>query len=164
MLPLEPGWRRVVHARPMMSATSTIEARRASIEAVLASFRSGQERLAWMVDQARRAAPLPPACRVPTNQVEGCLAKLWISCHYREGRCFYACDSDSLVTKALALVLCELHSGCTPAEILTSDPSFLAPLGITQHLTPNRRNALSRVVERLQRFATSSLAAEANSQ
>jgi hypothetical protein len=32
-------------------------------------------------------------------------------------------------------------------------PEFLAPLGITQHLTPNRRNALAKVWERIRAFA-----------
>ena len=36
---------------------------------------------------------------------------------------------------------------------LSLDPGFLAPLGITQHLTPNRRNALSKVWERIRQFA-----------
>ena len=53
----------------------------------------------------------------------------------------------------MAGLLCEFYSGHAPAEILAHDPKFLAPLGITQHLTPNRRNALSKVWERIRQFA-----------
>jgi cysteine desulfuration protein SufE len=72
---------------------------------------------------------------------------------FREGRCFFVCDSDSLVVKAVAGLLCEFYSGQPPAEILAHDPAFLAPFGITQHLTPNRRNALARVWEHIENFA-----------
>jgi len=63
------------------------------------------------------------------------------------------CDSDSLVVKAIAGLLCDFYSGQPPAEILAHDPRFLAPLGITQHLTPNRRNALAKIWERIRQFA-----------
>jgi cysteine desulfuration protein SufE len=90
---------------------------------------------------------------VDANLVSGCLAKLWLVAEFHAGRCVFACDSDSLVVKAIAGLLCEFYSGHAPAEILAHDPQFLAPLGITQHLTPNRRNALSKVWDRIRQFA-----------
>jgi cysteine desulfuration protein SufE len=57
------------------------------------------------------------------------------------------------VVKAIAGLLCDFYSGHAPAEILAHNPDFLAPLGITQHLTPNRRNALAKVWERIRQFA-----------
>ena len=96
---------------------------------------------------------LPAADRVEPNLIPGCLAKLWFVSQSRDGRCFFACDSDSLIVKAIAGLLCEFYSGHRPAEILAHDPKFLAPLGITQHLTPNRRNALSKVWGHIGQFA-----------
>jgi len=78
---------------------------------------------------------------------------LWLVAEARDGCCHFACDSDSLVVKAIAGLLCELYSGETPVEILAHDPQFLAPLGITQHLTPNRRNALAKVWDHIRQFA-----------
>jgi TatD DNase family protein len=61
--------------------------------------------------------------------------------------------------KGVAGLLCEFYSGHAPAEILACEPSFLREAGITQHLTPNRRNGLARVWERIRDFAQSHLAA-----
>ena len=123
------------------------------LTAELSALKNGQDRLALLVERAKKMPPPPPELRVPENLVPGCLAKLWFISEFRDGKCFFACDSDSLVVKAIAGLLCEFYSGHAPAEILAHDPKFLAPLGITQHLTPNRRNALSKVWERIRLFA-----------
>jgi cysteine desulfuration protein SufE len=119
----------------------------------LAALKNGQDRLALLVEKAKRRPLLAPAERADANLIPGCLAKLWFVPQFCAGNCFFACDSDSLIVKAIAGLLCEFYSGCAPAEILAHDPKFLAPLGITQHLTPNRRNALSKIWERIRAFA-----------
>lgn len=123
------------------------------LTARLAVLEHGQDRLAFLVEQARQRPLLAPEFRTEPNRIPGCLAKLWLVPQFRDGRCDFNCDSDSLVVKAIAGLLCEFYSGQAPAEILAHDPGFLAPLGITQHLTPNRRNALARVWERIRQFA-----------
>ena len=121
------------------------------LAAQLAALKNGQDRLALLIDQARKRPA--PEIRADENLIPGCLAKLWFTSHFHAGRCFFDCESDSLVVKAIAGLLCDFYSGHAPAEILAHDPKFLAPLGITQHLTPNRRNALSKIWERIRQFA-----------
>jgi cysteine desulfuration protein SufE len=123
------------------------------LTAELAALKNGQDRLARLVEKARHRPPLAPEQRVDANLIPGCLARLWLVAEFRDGGCFFACDSDSLIVKAIAGLLCEFYSGQAPAEILAHDPKFLGPLGITQHLTPNRRNALPKVWERIRQFA-----------
>lgn len=123
------------------------------LTAELAALKNGQDRFALLVERAKKMPPLAPALRAEENLIQGCLAKLWFVSEFRDGSCFFACDSDSLVVKAVAGLLCEFYGGRPPAEILAHDPQFLAPLGITQHLTPNRRNALAKVWERIRQFA-----------
>ena len=127
------------------------------LTAELAALKNGQDRLAYLVERAKKIPSLAPELRVEANLIPGCLAKLWFVPQFRDGKCFFACDSDSLVVKAIAGLLCEFYSGHAPVEILAHDPQFLAPLGITQHLTPNRRNALSKIWERIRNFAEASV-------
>ena len=124
----------------------------------LSALKNGQDRLAFLVERARKIPPLAPEMRVAENLLPGCLAKLWFVPQLRDGQCFFTCDSDSLIVKAVAGLLCEFYSGQAPAEILAHDPKFLAPLGITQHLTPNRRNALAKIWERIRHFAQTNAA------
>ena len=126
------------------------------LTAELSALKNGQGRLAHLVERAKKIPPLGAEQRVDANLIPGCLAKLWFVSAFRDGQCFFTCDSDSLVVKAVAVLLCDFYSGQPPAEILAHDPKFLAPLGITQHLTPNRRNALSKIWERIHQFAEAS--------
>lgn len=123
------------------------------LSAELAALKNGQDRLAHLVENARKRPPLSADQRVEANLIPGCLAKLWMVSRFDDSRCFFDCDSDSLVVKAIAGLLCEFYSGHAPPEILAHDPGFLAPLGITQHLTPNRRNALSKIWTHIRQFA-----------
>ena len=135
----------------------TLAEKQAQLTAGLAAFKNGQDRFAALVERAKKNPVLPPESRIEINLLPGCLAKLWFVSEFRDGHCFFASDSDSLVVKAVAGLLCDFYSGHTPAEILAHDPQFLAPLGITQHLTPNRRNALAKVWERIWKFAQTNL-------
>jgi len=123
------------------------------LTAELAARKNGQDRLALLVERARKIPPLAPELRRDEHLIPGCLARLWFTATFRDDQCFFVCDSDSLVVKAIAGLLCDFYSGHPPAEILAHDPAFLAPLGVTQHLTPNRRNALAKVWERIRQFA-----------
>ena len=144
-----PAWRNLPHRR------MTLVEKQQKLVAQLARGHGTAERLAWLVARARRQAPLEAGFKTEANRVEGCLAKLWLVPEFREGNCFFRCDSDSQVVKAVAGLLCEFYSGHPPAEVRAHDPGFLAAAGITQHLTPNRRNALARVWESIRAFAES---------
>jgi cysteine desulfuration protein SufE len=117
----------------------------------------GPSRLAWLIDQARQRPLLPAEWRADEHQVEGCLVRLWFVPEWRDGRCWFRAESDSLVVKAVAGFLCDYFSGLTPEEILAHPPELLPDLGITQHLTPNRRNGLSRVQKKIRAFAETHL-------
>lgn len=106
-----------------------------------------------MVERAKKIPPLPPESRKDSNLVPGCLARLWLVAEFRDGCCHFTSDSDSLIVKAIAGLLCDFYSGQKPGDILCHNPDFLAALGITQHLTPNRRNALARVWEHIKNHA-----------
>lgn len=131
----------------------TLAEKQAQLTLRLAALKTGQDRLALLVEEARKIPSLPPELRTDEHLIPGCLAKLWFISQSHDGKCLFVCDSDSLIVKAVAGLLCQFYSGHGPAEILAHDPEFLAPLGITQHLTPNRRNALAKVWERIRQFA-----------
>ena len=131
----------------------TLAEKQAELTTQLTAFKNGQDCLALLVEKAKSRPSPAPEFRVEKNLIPGCLAKLWFTAGFREGKCFFDCDSDSLIVKAIAGLLCDFYSGCEPKEILAHDSKFLAPLGITQHLTPNRRNALAKIWENIRQFA-----------
>ena len=131
----------------------TLADKKQALLAALSQFKDGQERFAYVIERGRRQAPLEESFKGDEFRVEGCLAKLWLVPEFREGKCYFRTDSDSAIMKGISALLCELYSGHHPEEIVKLDPTFLAEVGITQHLSANRRNGLARVWERIRRFA-----------
>ena len=108
-----------------------------------------QERLAWLVEQAHRHPGLPAALRHDAHRVPGCLAQLWLVVEWREGRAFFQSDSDAQLVRAVAGLVADFFSGCTPTEILAAGLQPLAAAGLERQLTPNRRNAVARIWDRV---------------
>jgi cysteine desulfuration protein SufE len=133
-----------------------ISEKKEALITLLSAMPDNQERLAYLVDRARQDPPLAPVYKTDTYRIEGCLSKLWLVCEFKEGKCFFKSDSDSLIVKAIASLLADFYSGQVPAEILSCDPSFLSEVNLTQHLSANRRNALSRLWEKIHDFASRS--------
>ena len=131
----------------------TIVEKREAVLGRLAAIKNSQERFAHLIAQGRQQPVLEENFRTEAHRVEGCLAKLWFVAEFRDGRCYFRADSDSAIVKGVASLLCSFYSGHLPEEIVVTDPSFLEKVGITQHLTPNRRNSLSRVWEKIRTFA-----------
>ena len=119
-----------------------------------------QARLGWLIEQARLRPLLPPELRIDTFRIEGCLARLWLVPEFRAGHCYFRCESDSLIVKAVAGLLSELYSGRTPKEILAHSPTFFGKLGLTPYLTANRRNGLILAWEKIREFAAKQEMAE----
>ncbi len=128
------------------------EKKRALVED-LALLPSAQDRLMYIVDNAKKTSNLPAEFRTDAYRVEGCLSNLWFVPEFRDGQCVFKVDGDSHIVRGIAILLANYYSGETPEEILRHDPSFLSEVGITQHLSPNRRNGLSRLWEKIRDFA-----------
>jgi cysteine desulfuration protein SufE len=135
----------------------TLSEKQAELMQELRKARTPQDRLAYLVRRAREQPRFDPEFRTEEYRVEGCLSRLWLVMEFKRGRCYFRSDSDSLIVKGIAGLLCDFFSGHTPGAIVAHDPSFLAEAGINQHLTPNRRNALSRVWESIRGFAEAHL-------
>jgi len=112
-----------------------------------------QERLAAVVDQARRRAPLPETERTEANRVKGCVSLAWVVGEVREGRCRFRCDADSPLVRGLLVLLCDFYSGATPAEVAATEPALIEQLGLDRNLSPTRLNGLRSVRARIRDFA-----------
>jgi cysteine desulfuration protein SufE len=111
------------------------------------------DRLAYVIDFGKRLAPLDETFKTDAYRIEGCVSNLWLHPQFEGGVCRFDADSDALITKGFAGLLCWLYSGFRPEEVLQVDPAFLGEAGVTQHLSPNRRNGLTQVGSRIMNFA-----------
>jgi cysteine desulfuration protein SufE len=111
------------------------------------------ERLGYIIDIGKSAEGLEDSLKTDQYRIEGCISNLWLVPTMEDGKCVFRADSDAMITKGFASLLCQLYSHESPNEILTIDPLFLSEVGVTQHLSPNRRNGLTQVGQRIVSFA-----------
>jgi cysteine desulfuration protein SufE len=131
----------------------SIEEKRDQMVEELSPFEDHLERLTYVIDRAKDLPGLKDDFKIDTFLIKGCVSQLWVFPTFKEGKCFYQADSDASITKGTASLLCDLYSGENPEDIVRLEPDFLGDVGITQHLSPNRRNGLTGVREKIKAYA-----------
>ena len=131
----------------------SIEEKRDELIEELMPFEDHLDIFTYIIDRAKSTDPLSDDCKIDTFLIKGCVSQLWVFPKFKDGKCYYQADSDASITKGTAGLLCELYSNESPEDIVRLEPDFLADVGITQHLSPNRRNGLTGVRERIKAYA-----------
>ena len=130
----------------------SLAARRAELVAELEPFADHHERFQYVIDRAKSAPSLPAELKLDAFLIEGCTSNLWLVPSLEDGVCRFRCDADSLITKGVASLVCEYYDGTAPRDVADTDADFLSAVGITQHLSPNRRNGLTNLVGRIRAY------------
>ena len=139
----------------------TLAAKQQQLADTLAVIPDAQERLAAVVDRAKKLPPLAAAERTDATRVRGCVSLVHLVSELREGRCHFRADADSPLVRGLVALLCDFFSGATPAEIADSKADPLAELGLTKNLSPTRQNGLAAVRAAIREFAENTLTTQA---
>ncbi|MFM7865961.1 MAG: SufS family cysteine desulfurase [Planctomycetaceae bacterium] len=100
----------------------------------------------------------PPALRTDANRVYGCQSQVWLSADVSgsgDGAVIrIVADSDSNIVRGLIAILQSAYDGMSAAEILRFDiQAVFRQLNLQQHISPQRRNGLRGMVERIQLLA-----------
>ncbi len=130
---------------------SLADKRRALVEE-LSMFDDPHERFQYIIDRAKTAPTLDAKYKIESLLIEGCTSNLWMLPEYKDGVCRFGVDADSVITKGIATLVAEYYDGATAAEVAASDADFLGEVGVTQHLSPNRRNGLTNLVGKVRAF------------
>lgn len=136
---------------------SSVSKKQAQLIEDLSFIEDRHERLAAVVDRARRHPPLPEASRTDAHRVQGCISQVWVTADLRDGVVHFAFDADSPLVKGLVALLIDLYEGGTPADIVATEPILFEQLGISRDLTPTRQNGLVAVRARIKSIAESFL-------
>ena len=131
----------------------TIKAKRDQLVEELIPFEDHFERFAYIIDRTKSHPPLGDEYKIDMFLIKGCISRLWVFPRFEDGKCYFQADSDAAITKGTATILCELYSNESPEDIISLEPDFLAEVGITQHLSTNRRNGLTSVRQKIKAFA-----------
>jgi len=132
------------------------------------------EQTQYLMELGYDLPPFPEWARTDENRVHGCQSQVWLITGIQgtgEAATFtIQADSDSNIIKGLLAILQAAYNGKTAREILRYDIlSVFKTLDLQHHITPQRRNGLRGMVDRIQTLAQQHLlrstdAAEATTQ
>ncbi|MBF1047138.1 MAG: SufE family protein [Porphyromonadaceae bacterium] len=111
------------------------------------------DRYALLIDLGGELAPLPEADKTPTNLIEGCQSRVWITASYDGERVHYRGESDALIVKGIVSLLLHVLDDQRPEDIINSELYFIKEIGLSEHLSPTRSNGLVAMLRQMRLFA-----------
>ena len=111
------------------------------------------DRYALIIDLGNTLEPLPESDKTPTNIIEGCQSRVWITASFDGERIHFRGESDALIVKGIVSLLLRVLDGQTPQDILASDLYFIERIGLAEHLSPTRSNGLVSMLRQMRLFA-----------
>ncbi|CRL11155.1 SufE family protein [Phaeobacter italicus] len=113
-----------------------------------------EDRYRHVIEQGKAMAPLDDALKVPATKVDGCASQVWLHPTIENGVFHFDGESDAMIVRGLIAVLRALYNGLSIAEVLQVDArAEMGRLGLNEHLSAQRSNGLTAMVQRIRETA-----------
>ncbi len=142
----------------MTTAITSPEVRLDGIVSDFELLEDWEDRYRYVIELGRALPPFPQAARTDANKVRGCASQVWLATAISgavraagaQPRLTFQGDSDAHIVRGLIAILLAVYSGKTASEILAIDANaILRTLGLADHLSAQRSNGLTSMVERI---------------
>jgi len=111
----------------------------------------GHDKLAYLVELARKETSLPAELRTKDRLVDGCMSQIWIDVGVVEDKVKVYYDSDAMITKGITSIVADCFSDIPVAEAKQLTHDDFQSLNIAQLLTQQRRNGLGNLIETIRK-------------
>ena len=118
----------------------------AAITEEFALFSDWSERYQYLIDLGRKLPDLPESLKTDEFRLHGCQSNVWIVGDGDADRLDFRAISDSAIVSGLIYLALRVYSGRPAAEILATDPDYIAAIGLSKHLSPTRSNGLAALL------------------
>lgn len=113
-----------------------------------------EDRYRHVIDLGKAMDPLAEALRVPATKVDGCASQVWLHAQFEDGTLHFDGASDAMIVSGLIAVLRSLYNGLPAQDVGKVDArAELGRLGLNEHLSAQRSNGLTAMIERIRETA-----------
>lgn len=112
-----------------------------------------EQKYEHLIDLGRSLPLISEAEKKEENIIKGCQSRVWLHTDYREGKIYFAADSDAIITKGMVALMVRVLSGQTPESIISAKLEFVDTIGLKEHLSPTRANGLVSMITRMKQEA-----------
>ena len=133
-------------AAPLFPMEPTAAEAQAAIAEEFSFFGDWSERYQYLIDLGRKLPPFPEAWKTEEHRLHGCQSMVWIVASGDAPKLDFAAISDSAIVSGLVFLALRVYSGRPAAEILATEPDYVAGIGLAKHLSPTRSNGLAALL------------------
>ena len=118
----------------------------AAIAEEFAFFSDWSERYQYLIDLGRKLPTFPEEWKAEEHRLHGCQSMVWIVPSGDANKLDFTAISDSAIVSGLVFLALRVYSGRPAAEILATEPDYIAAIGLSKHLSPTRSNGLAALL------------------
>ncbi len=120
------------------------------IREVFSLFDDWEDRYRYLIDLAKTVPLMDDSLKTDDNLVRGCTSRVWMVTDFKNNQINFTADSDAHIVKGLIGLLMAIynHKPISALKELPIETIFLE-LGLSNNISPNRRNGFFAMVERL---------------
>ena len=117
-----------------------------------------EDRYRYIIELGEKLPSLSEEFHTPEWKVKGCQSQVWLVPQVKEAGeeklFFFHGDSDAIIVKGIIAIVLAIFSGKTSSEILEINvDKIFDKIGLREHLSPNRRNGLVSMVDKIRFYA-----------
>ena len=132
---------------------STISEEQENIIEEFSFFEDWMDKYQYLIDLGRKLPKMPEEYLREEFKLKGCQSQVWFVGEANENRLVFRASSDAAIVAGLIAILLRIYSNRTPTEILSVKPSFIADIGLEEHLSPTRKNGLGAMLQSIKQRA-----------
>lgn len=115
-----------------------------------------EDRYRFLIELGEQLPPMPDELKTEASEVRGCTSQVWmILLPNNSNTVDFLADSDAQIVRGLIGILLAVYRGRQMQEVQKIDiDGIFEELGLSSHISPNRRSGFFSMVERLKTLSS----------
>lgn len=132
---------------------SALQERQDAIVQEFQQITDWEERYKRIIALGKALPEMKESLKTEESKVKGCQSQVWLHAEFSHGKIQYVGDSDALIVRGLVALVLKIYNDSTPEEVISTPPSFMQSIGLSQNLSPSRANGLFSMIKQVRNFA-----------
>ena len=131
----------------------TLEEKKQQIIEDFSVYDEWLDKYEYLIELGKSLEAFPEEKKTEDRLIKGCQSRVWLDAEKKDGKLFFAADSDAIITKGIISLLIGVYSGRTPEEIAADDFGFVQEIGLKENLSPTRAGGLASMIDTIKKIA-----------
>lgn len=119
----------------------------------MAQLEEGMGKYLYLINLAKKLAPLEPKLKTEHNLIKGCQSRVWLASELKNNKVSYFADSNTAITKGMIALLLKVLNNQSPKDICNANLYFIKKTGLETELSPSRANGLASALAEIKNKA-----------